>query len=42
MTVVGTRPDLASARTTAYEAVGKIRMRGAHHRTDIALAAGQA
>jgi len=36
LNVVGTGPDLAAARKTAYEAVGKIRMRGAHHRTDIA------
>ncbi len=42
LTVVGTGPDLASARSAAYEAVGKIRMRGAHYRSDIALAAGQA
>jgi phosphoribosylamine--glycine ligase len=42
LTVVGTGPDLASARATAYEAVGKIRMRGAQYRSDIALAAGKA
>jgi phosphoribosylamine--glycine ligase len=34
--VVGTGGDVATARKTAYEAVGKIRLRGAHHRTDIA------
>ncbi|MEO5878078.1 MAG: phosphoribosylamine--glycine ligase [Streptosporangiaceae bacterium] len=37
--VVGTGPDLASARTAAYEAVARIRLRGAHHRSDIALRA---
>ncbi|HEX6469814.1 MAG TPA: phosphoribosylamine--glycine ligase [Streptosporangiaceae bacterium] len=37
--VVGTGGDVAAARKTAYEAVGKIRMRGAHHRTDIAAQA---
>jgi phosphoribosylamine--glycine ligase len=36
LNVVGTGADLTAARKTAYEAVGKIRMRGAHHRTDIA------
>ncbi|HEU5157249.1 MAG TPA: phosphoribosylamine--glycine ligase [Streptosporangiaceae bacterium] len=36
--VVGTGPDLAAARKSAYEAVGKIRMRGAHFRSDIAAA----
>ena len=38
LNVVGTGADLATARKTAYEAVGKIRMRGAHYRTDIAAA----
>ncbi|MFD0683669.1 phosphoribosylamine--glycine ligase [Actinomadura fibrosa] len=37
--VVGTGPDLAAARAAAYEAVGRIGLRGAHHRTDIALKA---
>jgi phosphoribosylamine--glycine ligase len=36
LNVVGTGPDLATARATAYEAVGKIRLRGMQHRTDIA------
>ncbi|WP_119726525.1 phosphoribosylamine--glycine ligase [Thermomonospora amylolytica] len=39
LNVVGTGPDLAAARDTAYEAVGRIRLRGSHHRTDIALKA---
>lgn len=39
--VVGTGPDLATARTAAYEAAGKIRLRGAHYRTDIALRAAR-
>ena len=34
--VVGTGPDLASARATAYEAAALIRMRGMRYRTDIA------
>jgi phosphoribosylamine---glycine ligase len=38
LNVVGTGADLAAARKTAYEAVGRIRMRGAHYRTDIAAA----
>ncbi|GAA4223878.1 phosphoribosylamine--glycine ligase [Streptosporangium album] len=36
LSVVGTGPDMAAARTAAYEGVGRIRMRGSHHRTDIA------
>ncbi|HEV7935596.1 MAG TPA: phosphoribosylamine--glycine ligase [Actinomadura sp.] len=36
LNVVGTGPDLASARATAYEAAGRIRMRGMQYRTDIA------
>ncbi|MFF5263564.1 phosphoribosylamine--glycine ligase [Actinomadura viridis] len=39
LNVVGTGPDLAAARAAAYEAVGRIRLRGSHHRTDIALEA---
>ncbi|MCG5217583.1 phosphoribosylamine--glycine ligase [Streptosporangium sp. KLBMP 9127] len=34
--VVGTGPDLESARKVAYDALGRIRLRGAHHRSDIA------
>lgn len=41
LNVVGTGPDLAAARSTAYEAVGKIRLRGSHHRGDIALKAAE-
>jgi phosphoribosylamine---glycine ligase len=39
LSVVGTGPDLASARATAYEAVSRIRLRGASIRTDIAAPA---
>jgi phosphoribosylamine---glycine ligase len=36
LNVVGTGPDLAEARRAAYQAAGKIRMRGGWYRTDIA------
>ncbi|MFG1947462.1 phosphoribosylamine--glycine ligase [Nonomuraea sp. NPDC048826] len=36
LNVVGTGPDQESARRHAYELAGRIRMRGAHYRTDIA------
>jgi phosphoribosylamine--glycine ligase len=36
LSVVGTGADIATARTAAYEAVGRLAIRGAHHRTDIA------
>ncbi|HTT54679.1 MAG TPA: phosphoribosylamine--glycine ligase [Streptosporangiaceae bacterium] len=36
LNVVGTGPDLAAARTAAYQAAGKIQMRGGWFRTDIA------
>jgi phosphoribosylamine---glycine ligase len=36
LNVVGTGPTVAAARSCAYEAAGRIRMRGAHFRTDIA------
>ncbi|MBC6457627.1 phosphoribosylamine--glycine ligase [Actinomadura sp. HBU206391] len=39
LNVIGTGPDLAAARATAYEAVDKIRMRGMRYRTDIAAKA---
>jgi phosphoribosylamine---glycine ligase len=39
LTVVGTGDDLAAARSTAYEAAGKIKMRGMHLRSDIAAKA---
>ncbi|MFB4304658.1 phosphoribosylamine--glycine ligase [Actinomadura sp. GTD37] len=39
LNVVGTGPDLPTARATAYEAVSHIALRGSHHRTDIALKA---
>ncbi|MEU1879193.1 phosphoribosylamine--glycine ligase [Streptosporangium sp. NPDC020072] len=37
LSVVGTGADVAAAREAAYQAVGRIRMRGSHHRTDIAV-----
>ena len=40
--VVGTGPDLATARDVAYQAAAKIRMRGGWYRHDIAEAAAQA
>ncbi|WP_271216149.1 phosphoribosylamine--glycine ligase [Streptosporangium carneum] len=39
LSVVGTGPDVAAAREAAYEAVGRVRLRGSHHRTDIAAQA---
>ncbi len=36
LSVTGRGPDLATARQRAYEAVGRIRWAGMHHRTDIA------
>ncbi|MFB9961457.1 phosphoribosylamine--glycine ligase [Sinosporangium siamense] len=36
LNAVGTGPDVATARRTAYALLDKIRMRGSHHRTDIA------
>ncbi|AXK34839.1 phosphoribosylamine--glycine ligase [Streptomyces armeniacus] len=36
LSVTATGADLAKARTRAYEAVGRIRLEGSHHRTDIA------
>jgi phosphoribosylamine--glycine ligase len=41
LNVVGTGPDLGAARGSAYEAIGRIGLRGAHHRTDIALEAAR-
>jgi phosphoribosylamine--glycine ligase len=41
LSVVGTGPDLGAARSTAYEAVARIRLRGSHHRADIAAAAAE-
>jgi len=41
LSVVGTGPDLAAARATAYAGVDRIGLDGAHHRGDIALAASQ-
>ncbi len=39
LSVVATGTDLAAARARAYAAVDAVRLRGGHHRTDIALAA---
>ncbi|WP_196439388.1 phosphoribosylamine--glycine ligase [Planomonospora sp. ID67723] len=39
LSVVGTGRDVAAARAAAYELVGRIRLRGSHHRTDIAAQA---
>jgi phosphoribosylamine---glycine ligase len=36
LNVVGTGPDLAAARAAAYEAAGRIRLRGSWYRRDIA------
>jgi phosphoribosylamine--glycine ligase len=41
LSVLGVGDDLAAARTQAYERVSRIRLRGSHHRTDIALAAAE-
>jgi phosphoribosylamine--glycine ligase len=42
LSVVGTGPDLVRARDAAYAGVAAVRLPGAHHRTDIALAAAGA
>jgi phosphoribosylamine--glycine ligase len=39
LSVTGRGVDLREARDRAYAAVGRIRLDGAHHRTDIAAAA---
>ncbi|RBQ21390.1 phosphoribosylamine--glycine ligase [Spongiactinospora rosea] len=41
LNVVGTGEDLAAARAAAYDALGRVRLAGAHHRTDIAAAAAE-
>ena len=41
LNVVGTGPDLATARAVDYEAAGLIRIRGAWYRSDIAATAAQ-
>ncbi|MFC4591651.1 phosphoribosylamine--glycine ligase [Sphaerisporangium corydalis] len=40
LSVVGTGPDVASARAAAYEQVSRITLRGSHHRSDIAAQTG--
>jgi phosphoribosylamine--glycine ligase len=39
LSVVGTGPDLAAARSAAYATVASVRLPGSHFRSDIALAA---
>jgi phosphoribosylamine---glycine ligase len=39
LNVVGTGPDIATARARAYAAADRIRIRGSHFRTDIAATA---
>jgi phosphoribosylamine---glycine ligase len=41
LNVVATGSDFADARSRAYEALGRIRLDGAHHRTDIAARVAQ-
>jgi phosphoribosylamine---glycine ligase len=41
LSVVGTGPDLAAARSAAYQILGSIRLPGSHFRTDIGLAAAE-
>ncbi|MFB7662662.1 phosphoribosylamine--glycine ligase [Kitasatospora sp. NPDC056138] len=41
LSVTATGRDLAEARTRAYQGVGRITLKGAHHRTDIALKAAR-
>jgi phosphoribosylamine--glycine ligase len=41
LSVVGTGPDLAAARTAAYDIIRSIRLPGSHFRTDIGLAAAE-
>ena len=41
LSVVGTGPDLAAARSNAYDIIGSIRLPGSHFRTDIAQAAAE-
>jgi phosphoribosylamine--glycine ligase len=36
LNVVGTGPDVATARAVAYQGAGQIEMRGGWYRTDIA------
>ncbi|GII80675.1 phosphoribosylamine--glycine ligase [Sphaerisporangium rufum] len=36
LSVVGTGPDVPAARAAAYELAGRVRLRGSHHRSDIA------
>jgi phosphoribosylamine--glycine ligase len=42
LSVTATGPDLAAARTRAYQAIQRIRLRGSHHRGDIARTAAEA
>ncbi len=36
LNVVAVAPDFGTARARAYDAIGRIRLEGSHHRTDIA------
>ncbi|MGP4109343.1 phosphoribosylamine--glycine ligase [Streptomyces sp. 4N509B] len=42
LSVTATGPTLAAARERAYRAVGRVRLDGSHHRTDIAATAAEA
>ena len=42
LSVTATGADLAEARKRAYRAVGRIGLKGSHHRSDIAEKAAQA
>lgn len=41
VSVVGTGPDLAAARSAAYDIIGSIKLPGSHFRSDIGIAAEQ-
>jgi phosphoribosylamine--glycine ligase len=41
LSIVGTGPDLESARSAAYGVMGSVRLPGSHFRTDIGLAAAE-
>jgi len=41
LSVVGTGPDLAAARTAAYDILRSIRLPGSHFRSDVGLLAAQ-
>jgi phosphoribosylamine--glycine ligase len=41
LSVVGTGPDLAAARSAVYQTIKSIRLPGSHFRSDIGLAAAE-